>query len=75
MARVVLYRGLVTDTTDPSGQRRARADVPILGPGKSATPWAKIYTAPAGALNALPEVGDEVLVTFELGNLNSPIVP
>jgi len=74
MARVVLYRGAVKDVNDPRGQGRVIVEVPSRGLN-ARFGWAKVYTAPVGRPRAaLPEVGDEVLVTFELGNLALPVI-
>jgi hypothetical protein len=74
MARVVLHRGSVRDVNDPVGQGRIIVEVPALGPN-TRLGWAKVYMVSAGGPRAaLPEVGDEVLVTFELGNLTLPVI-
>ena len=62
-----LYRGLVVDATDPQLQHRVQITVPSVS-GAVAT-W-------AATLRGLgsPQVGDEVVVGFEAGRLESPYV-
>ena len=75
-----LVPAIVTDTKDPDQLGRVTVRFPWLGP-KDDTP-ATSYWAPVvqfGAGNArgamfLPEVGDEVLVGFDHGNVDHPYV-
>ena len=66
----------VIDNEDPEGLGRVLLTYPWLGVD-SKSGWARIATPMAGAERgyyALPEVGDEVLVSFDKGNLNHPYV-
>lgn len=68
--------GTVTDVNDPEGQGRVRLHFEWLG-GESETFWASIAASMAGDMRGafyMPEVGDEVLVAFERGDINFPYV-
>lgn len=68
--------GVVMDNQDPEGLGRVRVQFPWLADG-SESPWAKVAAFMAGADRGavfLPEVDDEVLVAFELGDINHPYV-
>jgi uncharacterized protein involved in type VI secretion and phage assembly len=68
--------GLVTDRDDPEGLGRIKVEYPWLGDGIESN-WARIATSLAGpALGAwfLPEIGDEALLAFELGDIRRPYV-
>jgi uncharacterized protein involved in type VI secretion and phage assembly len=67
--------GIVTDLKDPDGLGRVRVRFPYLGDQSSA--WAKISTPMAGKNRGFffrPEVDDELLVAFELGDPRRPYV-
>lgn len=67
---------LVTDNQDPSGMGRVKVQIPWLGDQVEST-WARLAVPMAGSergLFFLPEVGDEVLVAFEHGDVNHPYV-
>lgn len=68
--------GLVTDVDDPDGDGRIRVSFPWLDPDV-VSGWAPI-AAPLGGNDRgfyyLPEVGDEALVAFELGDFDHPFV-
>ncbi|RKN35801.1 VgrG-related protein [Streptomyces hoynatensis] len=71
-----LVSAVVTDTKDPEGLGRVKVEFPWLA-DDYASAWAR--TAQAGGTSGgevlfLPEVGEEVLVGFELGHLNRPYV-
>jgi len=70
------YRGFVVDNDDPHQMGRLRLNVPAVL-GESQTGWA-LPCLPFGGLAdqglfVIPEVGAQVWVEFEGGNLNSPI--
>ena len=70
-----LARALVVDVRDPQAAGRIKVKFPWL-PGEVET-WARVSLPLGGnrtGLWALPEVGDEVLVGFEHGDVRSPIV-
>ncbi len=80
--------GIVRDINDPRGLGRVKVDFPWLAEeSDSTTPddreershsfWARIATLMAGSGRGsffIPEIGDEVLVAFEHGDLNHPFV-
>jgi uncharacterized protein involved in type VI secretion and phage assembly len=66
----------VTNNQDPEGLNRVKLKFPIRENSQE-TDWAPIASLMSGnAMGTLfvPEVGDEVLVAFHLGNLNQPFV-
>ncbi len=68
--------GIVTNNQDPDGLGRVRIRFPWLSDDNE-TDWARIATMMAGSGRGsffLPEVGDEVLVAFEHGDINHPFV-
>jgi len=70
------YRGFVSDNHDPEYRARLRLTVPSL-PGEGVTDWA-LPCLPCGGLNGqqqitMPEVGTQVWVEFEEGDLTRPI--
>lgn len=74
-----VYPGLVIDVVDPSNQGRVRVRFPwALDPeGGEFEAWARLATLMAGPNRGswfIPDIGDEVLVTFEAGNPAHPYV-
>ncbi|MEC4676423.1 MAG: phage baseplate assembly protein V [Nitrospirota bacterium] len=68
--------GIVTNNQDPDGLGRVRIRFPWLSDDNE-TDWVRIATMMAGSERGsffLPEVGDEVLVAFEHGDINHPFV-
>jgi uncharacterized protein involved in type VI secretion and phage assembly len=68
--------GLVIDNKDPQGLGRVRLKFPALSDDEIGH-WARIAVLMAGADRGtffLPEVGDEVLVAFERGDIARPYV-
>ncbi|GAA0377047.1 phage baseplate assembly protein V [Bacillus horti] len=68
--------GVVTDNNDPEGLARVRLNLPGFTE-ESETDWVRIATMMAGKDRGslfIPEVGDEVLVAFHLGDIRSPFV-
>lgn len=68
--------GIVTNNQDPDKLGRIKLKLPWLSDDNE-TGWVRIAVLMAGADRGtvfLPEVGDEVLVAFEHGDINSPYV-
>ncbi len=71
-----LVIGLVTDNNDPTGGGRVKVKYPWLT-DEHASDWARVVTPGGGSqrgLQFLPEVNDEVLVGFEMGDIHYPYV-
>lgn len=67
--------GLVIDLDDPESLGRIRVKYPYLGDAPS--DWARLVTPMAGKDRGMffrPEVDDEVLVAFELGDVRRPYI-
>ncbi len=68
---------LVVDVEDPTGAGRVRLRYPWLSEDPTDSGWAPIAKPMAGkdrGYHYLPEVDDEVLVAFEHGDVNHPMV-
>lgn len=68
--------GIVTDNQDPKGWGRVKVKYPWLS-AEHASDWARVVSVGGGAergLQFLPEIDDEVLVGFELGDMHNPYV-
>ncbi|MFT4295581.1 MAG: VgrG-related protein [Micropruina sp.] len=68
--------GQVSDVNDPQHAGRVRLTFPWLS-DDYVSDWARTVQAGAGkdrGTEILPEVGDEVLVVFEQGDVNRPVV-
>ena len=68
--------GLISDAKDPENAGRVRITFPWLS-DDYVSDWARTVQAGAGkdrGAQVLPEVGDEVLVAFEHGDVNRPVV-
>ena len=68
--------GVVTDNKDPSKLGRVKVKIPILS-DEDSTFWAPIVMSGAGKNRGwffIPEPEDEVLVIFEHGDLNRPLI-
>lgn len=71
-----LVIGIVTDNQDPEGQGRVKIKYPWLAPDQTSD-WARVVVPGGGAergIQFLPEINDEVLVGFELGDVHYPYV-
>ena len=75
--------GIVTNNKDDSGAYRVKVRFPWLpngdesGQSSQESDWCRVCTFMAGngmGFNCLPEVGDEVLVAFEHGDIMRPYV-
>lgn len=67
---------VVTDNEDPEGLARVRVNLPWQGDGED-TFWARLAVPMATGdkgVYFLPDVGDEVLIGFERGELTHPCV-
>ncbi len=72
-------RAIVSSNQDPEQKGRIRLEYPWLGKSSAKLPseWARVslpYASKNHGSWSLPEVGDEVLVYFDNGNLESPLV-
>ena len=68
--------GIVSNAKDPEGIGRVKIQFPWLSEDNESD-WTKVVSFMAGKDRGgffLPEVGDEVLVGFEHGDINSPYV-
>jgi phage protein D/phage baseplate assembly protein gpV len=68
--------GLVSNINDPLGKGRVKVVLPSLSP-EYESDWASVVQPGAGQLSGamfLPEPGDEVMVSFEFGDLQRPFV-
>jgi uncharacterized protein involved in type VI secretion and phage assembly len=68
--------GIVTNNKDPDELGRLKVKFPWFSDNNE-TDWVRLTTFMAGGVRGsffLPEVGDEVLVAFEHGNINRPYV-
>jgi len=71
-----LVIGIVTDNQDPAGYGRVKVKYPWLSDSQSSD-WARVIAPGAGSqrgIEFLPEIHDEVLVGFELGDIHYPYV-
>ncbi len=69
--------GKVTNATDPEGMSRIQVQFPWQVATSGTTPWIRVATSYAGGnrgFHFLPEVGDEVLVGFENGEVERPFM-
>lgn len=68
--------GIVTDNEDPEGMGRVKVKFPTLTEDHNSN-WARIVSMGAAngrGFDCLPEIDDEVLVTFEHGDIHRPYV-
>lgn len=68
--------GIVKSLDDPSGEGRIQLEFPHL-PGGPASSWAPVAAPLAGNKRGaffMPELSDEVLVSFEQGDVNHPFI-
>lgn len=71
-----LVLGVVTDNRDPQGWGRVRVKYPGLSSDHTSD-WARVVAIGAGpgrGIEFLPEVNDEVLIGFEMGDVHHPYV-
>jgi uncharacterized protein involved in type VI secretion and phage assembly len=69
--------GIVTNNQDPDGTGRVKVKFPWLSDADESA-WARVCTPMSGqkewGVQFIPEVDDEVLVAFEFGDINRPLV-
>ncbi|MGM5629406.1 type VI secretion system tip protein VgrG [Apibacter raozihei] len=68
---------IVTDNNDPEGMSRIRVQFPWQEPTQGQSPWIRVTTPYAGkgkGMHVIPEIGEEVIVSFENGNAEKPVV-
>lgn len=71
-----LMTGTVIDVNDPNNQGRVRLNFPWMS-GRSDSDWTPVAAPMSGGkrgLFVMPEVGDEVVVGFDRGDVDHPIV-
>lgn len=71
-----VYFGIVTDNKDPENLGRIKVKIPIIDKQNSLD-WARMTTVMSGnkfGTLFIPEVGDEVLVAFHMGDIRQPII-
>ena len=71
-----VFVGIVTNNKDPLNSGRIKVIFPWMD-GATESHWARLATLYAGKERGsyfVPEVGDEVLVVFEHGDMNQPFV-
>lgn len=71
-----VYVGVVTNNNDPEKLGRVKVKIPVIDDA-NALDWARVTTMMAGGKRGMffvPEVGDEVLIAFQMGDIAQPIV-
>lgn len=74
--RAALVVGVVTNIDDAEGVGRVKVTLPTIAPEDESS-WARVVAPGGGSgrgVQWLPEVGDEVVVGFEHGDLRRPFV-
>jgi uncharacterized protein involved in type VI secretion and phage assembly len=61
---------VVESNTDPANGGRVQISLPWLG----STLWARVASPPGSASSGKYQVGDEVVVAFEFGDIRMPVV-
>jgi uncharacterized protein involved in type VI secretion and phage assembly len=65
-----VYRGVVSSSSDPQNAGRVQVQVPSVGVTST---WALVCTQPGGVSTPY-SVGSNVIVAFENGDSNRPVV-
>lgn len=77
MGRIAgVVTGLVINNVDPDGQGRVQVSFPWLG-GQNESYWAPVATLMSGGKRGawfMPEIGDEVLVSFLQQDVSHPFI-
>ncbi len=71
-----VYIGIVTNNKDPDKTGRIKVKIPVLDPDKE-TDWVRVAYLGAGpgrGFMVVPEVADEVILAFQMGDIREPIV-
>ncbi len=69
--------GIVTDIDDPSGKGRVCVQVPVRDKEENVLQWARVAMPSSGkgwGHYFHPEIGDQVLLAFEQGNIEKPYI-
>jgi uncharacterized protein involved in type VI secretion and phage assembly len=69
--------GIVASLDDPDGLGRVQLTFPWMADGEPLSNWARIAVPMAGTergMQFMPEIGDEVLVAFDQGDLRFPFI-
>ena len=77
ISQAEIQSGIVVDNNDPKGLSRIQVQFPWQKSNGSTTPWVRVTTPYAGngkGFHVIPEIGEEVLVEFEGGNPEKPVV-
>lgn len=67
---------IVKDNNDPEGMSRIRVQFPWQIPFNGMTPWIRSITPYAGkgkGMHVVPEIDEEVIISFENGNAEKPV--
>ncbi len=71
-----VYIGIVTNNNDPENLGRIKVKIPVID-DQAELDWARMATMMAGNDRGsmfIPEVGDEVLIAFQMGDIREPII-
>ncbi len=71
-----VYIGIVTNIKDPDKAGRVKVKIPVLDPDKE-TDWVRVAYLGAGPNRGfmyVPEVNDEVVIAFQMGDIREPII-
>lgn len=77
ISQAEIQSGIVVENNDPKGLSRIQVQFPWQKKNGSTTPFLRVTTPYAGegkGFHVIPEIGEEVLVEFEGGNPEKPVV-
>ncbi|HWA63136.1 MAG TPA: phage baseplate assembly protein V [Caulobacteraceae bacterium] len=66
-----VYRGVIVNTADPDAAGRVQVRIPGV---LMTTAWAPVCMAFGAPPNAAPTIGGSVMVAFEAGDAQHPVV-
>jgi uncharacterized protein involved in type VI secretion and phage assembly len=66
-----VYRAVIISTNDPGDGGRVQVRLPAMPAGGM---WAEVCTPFGAPPNTMPAIGGTVIVAFEMGDINRPIV-